>query len=99
MTKRRPIPPTSPVPTDPFERRSWFYTQLARHGLTTAKLALSLGCDRRMISQCLISPKSDRIETGMAEAIDLTVQTLFPERHTADGTRLYRTVATTKRAA
>lgn len=99
MTKRRPIPPTSPVPTDPFDRRSWFYTQLARHGLTTAKLAENLGCDRRMISQCLIAPKSERIETGMAEAIGLTVQALFPERHTHDGTRLYRVVATAKRAA
>jgi len=98
VTKRRPIPPTSPVPTDVLERRSWFYVQLTQRGLTTAKLALSLGCDRRMISQCLISPKSDRIETGMAEAIGLTVQTLFPERHAIDGTRLFRTVAT-KRAA
>lgn len=98
VMKRRSIPPTSPVPTDVLERRAWFYVQLTQRGLNTATLAETLGCDRRMISQCLIAPKSDRLETGMAEAIGLTVQTLFPERHAIDGTRLYRTVAT-KRAA
>jgi hypothetical protein len=99
VTKSRPIPPTSPVPTDPIERRSWFYIQLAKLGISTTTLAERIGCARQMIGQCLISPKSDRIETGMAEAIGLSVRTLFPERHATDGTRLYRVVATVKRAA
>lgn len=98
MTKSRPISTTSTVPADAFERRSWFNTQLALRGITQAELAERIGCSRQMISQCLISPKSERIETGMAEAIGLTARQLFPERHAVDGSRLYRTVAT-KRAA
>ncbi len=89
MTEPASIDP-SEVPPHIYDRRSWIAAKLARRGLSQGRLAAALGCSRQTLGQCLIAPKSARIDAGIAEAIGLTPQQLFPERYAADGSRMLR---------
>lgn len=91
MTEFLPIDP-SKVPLHPFERRGWITTQLGMRNLSQGKLALKLNVSRQTLNQALTAPKSERVEAGIAEALGLKPHELFPERYTADGSRLHRTL-------
>lgn len=78
------------VPSDPADRRDWVKNQLVRRGTSMRQVALRLGVCPQAVAQALMLP-SIRIEHALAEALELPVHLLFPERYRADGFRLVRT--------
>ena len=77
-------------PKNPAERRAWVVYQLTVRGQSLASVAASLGVCRQAVSGALMTP-SERIEQALADALDLPIETLFPERFDAKGVRIPRT--------
>lgn len=77
-------------PKNPAERRAWVAYQLKLRGLSLASVAASLGVCRQAVSGALMTP-SERIETALAQALEIPVATLFPERFDRQGIRIPRT--------
>ena len=74
---------------DPAKRRAWVLYQLKLRGESLASLARRLGVDRTTPGYALRKPYP-RMERAIAEAVEVPVHVLFPERYTATGERLIR---------
>lgn len=76
---------TADIPLDPSLRWEWIKYQLRTNGTSLAKLARKL----RVSGPALKNVKRTaypRMERAIAEALDLEVEKLWPERWNADGT-------------
>ena len=81
--------PYDAVPTDPLKRRGWVVWQLKMRGGSLRQLARRVGLTQQSLSYGLVAPHG-RAERAIADALDLTVQDLFPERYDpATGERLH----------
>lgn len=69
---------------DPQKRRAWIHYQIGLLGLSVAEVGRQAGVSRQCIYQAFRKPYP-RMEAILAEALDMPVQDLFPERYTADG--------------
>lgn len=78
------------IPLDPYERASWVRRRLARRGLTYSAIARRLGISQQAVSQALLIPSAE-VEAAVANAIEVPLRSLFPERFLSDGTRRHRT--------
>ena len=77
-------------PKNPAERRAWVVYQLTLRGQSLASVGVPLGVSRQAVSGALMAPSAD-IEQALADALDLPIETLFPERFDAKGVRIPRT--------
>lgn len=77
-------------PRNPVNRRAWVTHQLKLRGQSLTSIGAVLGVCRQAVSGALTTP-SERIEQALAEALDLPVVTLFPERFDQKGFRIPRT--------
>lgn len=76
---------TADIPLDPALRWEWIKYQLRTNGTSLAKLAREL----RVTGPAIKNVKRTaypRMERAIAEALDLDVEQLWPERWNADGT-------------
>lgn len=76
------------IPQKPAHRRAWVKFQLSLKGLTIAELGRQLGVSRPAINHALIYPNA-HLEQGIAEALGVSVEQLFPERF-ENGRRLHK---------
>lgn len=86
------------VPADPTRRRFWILAELRVRGITVADLARQLGTSAQAGSNALRSP-SQRWEQAFSEALGMPASVLFPDRYTADGTRIHATRSPDREAA
>jgi Ner family transcriptional regulator len=81
----------SEIPKKPAQRAAWVVFQLRMRGLSLSELARREGVTRRGMAAALYYP-SAQLEPVIASAIGITVEQLFPERFSEDGTRLHRVI-------
>jgi len=74
---------------DPAKRRAWVIYQLNLRGKSLASLAREYQLERTAPGQALRSPYP-RMERAIAEAVDVPVHELFPDRYSPNGERLIR---------
>ncbi len=74
---------------DPVKRRAWIIYQLSLQGRSMASLARDLGVARGVPRHAFTHPYP-RMERAIAEAVDVPVHLLFPDRYAPDGERLIR---------
>jgi lambda repressor-like predicted transcriptional regulator len=82
------IDPAS-IPDHPLERSGWVITQLKLRGLSLRSLAAKGGATAQSLSLALRAPNLPG-ETLIAEALGIDLPTLFKERYSANGERLFR---------
>lgn len=70
--------------SDPRKRREWVKFQLGVEGISLADVAKEAGVSRQCLYQAFRVPYP-HMERLIADAVDLTPQTLFPERYDNDG--------------
>ncbi|MCB1754759.1 MAG: helix-turn-helix domain-containing protein [Gammaproteobacteria bacterium] len=66
------------------KRRAWIIYQLALTDRSLASIAREAGISRQAVWQALIKPYP-RAEKIIAESLNLTPETLFPERYDSSG--------------
>lgn len=76
------------IPNEALARAAWVQYQLKLRGLSLSRLARQHGWTPRVLSTALRVPSYPQ-EVALAEALELTVPQLFPDRYAADGTRLH----------
>ena len=69
-----------PIPENPIKRRGFIKWQLELRGLSLAEIARQQGVTRKAVSQVAGGGPSARIQQALAEALDMPVERLFPER-------------------
>lgn len=74
---------------DPAKRRAWVIYQLSLRGQSLASLARRLGVTRTTPGYALSKPYP-RMERAIAEAVEVPVHVLFPDRYAPNGERLIR---------
>ena len=77
------------IPMDPRKRLAWALYQLKLRNLTLRCLSIEAGWNPNAVRNAFFLPSLPQ-ERVIAEAIDLTVEELFPERYDADGNRIPR---------
>lgn len=77
-------------PKNPADRRLWVGYHLKKRGSSLGRIAASLGVARQSVYSALMTP-SERIEQAIADALEMPVQALFPERFDRSGVRIPRT--------
>ncbi|MFN3883232.1 MAG: helix-turn-helix domain-containing protein [Rhodocyclaceae bacterium] len=85
--KRTPVL-TPVIPMNPVERRIFIKSQLEIRGLSFAAIGRREGVSRIAVSQAAAGGPSARLQDALAEAIEIPVQTLFPERFDGKGRRI-----------
>jgi len=75
------------IPEKPAERRVWIVGQLRLRGTSLRRLAAQEKVCQQAMSNAL-NHSSSYLEEVIAQALDLTVQQLFPERFDDRGNRL-----------
>lgn len=73
---------------DPTQRRAWVIFQLKRRGHSLSSLAREHGVSQAAFSGALSAPNAE-IEKVIADAVEVPVTDLFPERFAANGRRLH----------
>lgn len=74
---------------DPAKRRAWVIYQLNLRGESLASLARRIGLTRTAPSYALRKPYP-KMERAIADAVDVPVHVLFPDRYAPNGERLIR---------
>ena len=80
---------TKAIFNDPAKRRAWVIYQLNLRGQSLASLARRLGLTRTTPSYALSKPYP-KMERAIAEAVEVPVHVLFPDRYAPNGERLIR---------
>lgn len=75
------------IPASAQERPAWIIYQLKLRGLTLSEIARQNGWSRWAVANALRLPSYPQ-ELALAEALELPVERLFPERY-RDGRRLH----------
>jgi lambda repressor-like predicted transcriptional regulator len=83
-------PASQAIPKNPAKRRAWVGYMLKTRGLSLRALARELGVTHQAVGAALMAP-SVRIEQAIADALDIAVTDLFPERFDDLGNRLHIT--------
>lgn len=89
-------PLTDAVPADPQDRWAWILYRLNRRRITLGSIAERLGMVRQAASQVRWWPNAV-LEQAIAEAAEVPVHLLWPDRYAADGTRTVVTRARRRR--
>lgn len=77
------------IPTNFTERTLWVQMQLRLKGLSFSAIGRQRGWSRAVVSEAMRRPSFPQ-EKAIADALDLSVRRLFPERYDARGNRLHR---------
>lgn len=81
------IKPTD-IPTSPHERTLWVSMQLKLRGTSLSQLARKNGWAKQTMYFALRSPSYPQ-EKAIADALDVAIHTLFPERYDRAGNRIH----------
>ncbi len=73
---------------NPVERRIFIKSQLELRGLSFAAIARREKVTRIAVGFAAAGGSSARLQEALAEALDIPVQTLFPERFDGQGRRI-----------
>lgn len=73
------------IPRDNEQRWEWIKYQIRSRGMTLTSLAASLGVTHKAMVNAKYGPYP-RMERGIAKALGMTPQQIWPERWNADGT-------------
>ncbi|WP_341893847.1 helix-turn-helix domain-containing protein [Ferrovibrio terrae] len=80
--------PTLVVPKNPVERRIFIKLQLELRGLSFAAIARQRGVARVTVSKTAAGAPSAPLQAALAEAIEMPVEVVFPERFDRNGRRV-----------
>lgn len=77
------------LPTEPHERAVWVLGQLRLRGESYASISRKAGKSRFAARQAMYQPSAE-LERALADALEMPVHQLFPERFDGKGRRIHQ---------